>query len=235
MIRALSTVELGKYLLVNFFKYFISALIIISSFNALAFTPSASQIEQFKKLPKSQQQALAKQYGVDLSVITGAGQQNQVSAEQPPTIGERPSLSETEQNSKQVEKKPNTNKIRAFGYELFAGEPTTFMPSETSAVPDTYLVGRGDQLLINFYGKESASFEVVVDREGRINIPDLSPVQVAGLTFAEVKELIKVKVEQEVIGVKVFVSLGQLRSEAISDTPPLTNNACDTVVKDDTL
>jgi polysaccharide export outer membrane protein len=215
MIRALSTVELGKYLLVNFFKYFISALIIISSFNALAFTPSASQIEQFKKLPKSQQQALAKQYGVDLSVITGAGQQNQVSAEQPPTIGERPSPSETEQNSKQVEKKPNTNKIRAFGYELFAGEPTTFMPSETSAVPDTYLVGRGDQLLINFYGKESASFEVIVDREGRINIPDLSPVQVAGLTFAEVKELIKLKVEQEVIGVKAFVSLGQLRSMRI--------------------
>ncbi|MEH6555917.1 SLBB domain-containing protein, partial [Pseudoalteromonas tetraodonis] len=199
----------------NFFKYFISALIIISSFNALAFTPSASQIEQFKKLPKSQQQALAKQYGVDLSVITGAGQQNQINTEQPPTIGERPSPSETEENDKQVEKKPNTNKIKPFGYELFAGEPTTFMPSETSAVPDTYLVGRGEQLLINFYGKESASFEVIVDREGRINIPDLSPVQVAGLTFAEVKELIKLKVEQEIIGVKAFVSLGQLRSMRI--------------------
>lgn len=215
MIRAISIVELGKYLLVKFFKYFISALVLISSFNALAFTPNASQIEQFKKLPKSQQQALAKQYGVDLSVITGAGQQNQINTEQPPTIGERPSPSETEQNSKQVEKKPNTNKIKPFGYELFAGEPTTFMPSETSAVPDTYLVGRGDQLLINFYGKESASFEVIVDREGRISIPDLSPVQVAGLTFAEVKELIKLKVEQEVIGVKAFVSLGQLRSMRI--------------------
>ena len=215
MIRAISTVELGKYLLVKFFKYFISALILISSFNALAFTPNASQIEQFKKLPKSQQQALARQYGVDLSVITGAGQQNQVNAEQPPTIGERPSPSETEQNAKQVEKKPKTNEIKPFGYELFAGEPTTFMPSETSAVPDTYLVGRGDQLLINFFGKESASFEVIVDREGRINIPDLSPVQVAGLTFAEVKELIKLKVEQEVIGVKAFVSLGQLRSMRI--------------------
>ena len=86
------------------------------------------------------------------------------------------------------------------------------MPNESAPVPDTYLVGRGDQLLINFYGKESESFEVIVDREGRINIPDLSPVQVAGLTFAEVKELIKVKVEQEVIGVKAFVSLGKLRS-----------------------
>ncbi|WP_350655145.1 SLBB domain-containing protein [Pseudoalteromonas sp. D48-MNA-CIBAN-0056] len=197
----------------NFFKYFISALIIISSFNALAFTPSASQIEQFKKLPKSQQQALAKQYGVDLSVITGSSQSSNQPQVEEPTIG--PRLVQQEQAAKAEPSKQNPNTVKPFGYELFAGEPTTFMPSETSAVPDTYLVGRGDQLLINFYGKESASFEVIVDREGRINIPDLSPVQVAGLTFAEVKELIKVKVEQEVIGVKAFVSLGQLRSMRI--------------------
>ncbi|MDN3490957.1 SLBB domain-containing protein [Pseudoalteromonas sp. APC 3694] len=197
----------------NFFKYFISALIIISSFNALAFTPSASQIEQFKKLPKSQQQALAKQYGVDLSVITGSSQSSNQPQVEEPTIG--PRLVQQEQAAKAEPSKQNPNTVKPFGYELFAGEPTTFMPSETSAVPDTYLVGRGDQLLINFYGKESDSFEVIVDREGRINIPDLSPVQVAGLTFAEVKELIKVKVEQEVIGVKAFVSLGQLRSMRI--------------------
>ncbi len=213
MIRALSTVELGKYLLVNFFKYFISALIIISSFNALAFTPSASQIEQFKKLPKSQQQALAKQYGVDLSVITGSSQSSNQPQVEEPTIG--PRLVQQEQAAKAEPSKQNPNTVKPFGYDLFAGEPTTFMPNENAAVPDTYLVGRGDQLLINFYGKESASYEVIVDREGRINIPDLSPVQVAGLTFAEVKELIKLKVEQEVIGVKAFVSLGQLRSMRI--------------------
>jgi len=198
---------------VNVFKHLFSALVLICSFSALAFTPSASQIEQFKKLPKSQQQALAKQYGVDLSVITGSSQSSNQPQVEEPTIG--PRLVQQEQAAKAEPAKQNPNTVKPFGYELFAGEPTTFMPSETAAVPDTYLVGRGDQLLINFYGKESASFEVIVDREGRINIPDLSPVQVAGLTFAEVKELIKLKVEQEVIGVKAFVSLGQLRSMRI--------------------
>ncbi len=197
----------------NVFKHLFSALVLICSFSALAFTPSASQIEQFKKLPKSQQQALAKQYGVDLSVITGSSQSSNQPQVEEPTIG--PRLVQQEQAAKAEPAKQNPNTVKPFGYELFAGEPTTFMPSETAAVPDTYLVGRGDQLLINFYGKESASFEVIVDREGRINIPDLSPVQVAGLTFAEVKELIKLKVEQEVIGVKAFVSLGQLRSMRI--------------------
>ncbi|WP_076922955.1 SLBB domain-containing protein [Pseudoalteromonas sp. SK20] len=197
----------------NVFKHLFSALVLICSFSALAFTPSASQIEQFKKLPKSQQQALAKQYGVDLSVITGSSQSSNQPQVEEPTIG--PRLVQQEQAAKAEPAKQNPNTVKPFGYELFAGEPTTFMPSETAAVPDTYLVGRGDQLLINFYGKESDSFEVIVDREGRISIPNLSPVQVAGLTFAEVKELIKVKVEQEIIGVKVFVSLGQLRSMRI--------------------
>nr|WP_231615078.1 SLBB domain-containing protein [Pseudoalteromonas sp. SWN166] len=181
----------------------------------MAFTPTASQIEQFKKLPKAQQEALAKQYGVDLSTITGTNQSNnQNNTEQQNSIGER-AEPEKEKLTDEERFKPKADELKPYGYELFAGEPTTFMPSENAAVPDTYIVGPGDQLKINFYGKESNSYEVIVDREGRISIPDLSPVEVAGLTFAEIKELIKVKVEQEVIGVKAFVSLGQLRSMRI--------------------
>lgn len=208
-------VDLGKYLLVNVFKHLFSAFVFICSFSTLAFTPSASQIEQFKKLPKSQQEALAKQYGVDISTITGTNQSNdQNNTQQQNSIGER-TEPEREKLTDEERFKPKTDELKPYGYELFAGEPTTFMPSENAAVPDTYIVGPGDQLKINFYGKESDSFEVIVDREGRISIPDLSPVEIAGLTFAEIKELVKVKVEQEVIGVKAFVSLGQLRSMRI--------------------
>ncbi|WP_165741550.1 SLBB domain-containing protein [Pseudoalteromonas sp. Z1A6] len=197
------------------FTQFISAFILLCSFSTLAFTPTASQIEQFKKLPKAQQEALAKQYGVDVSTITGTNQSNnQNNTEQQNSIGER-AEPEKEKLTDEERFKPKADELKPYGYELFAGEPTTFMPSENAAVPDTYIVGPGDQLKINFYGKESDSFEVIVDREGRISIPDLSPVEVAGLTFAEIKELIKVKVEQEVIGVKAFISLGQLRSMRI--------------------
>ena len=180
----------------------------------MAFTPTASQLEQFKKLPKSQQEALAKQYGVDLSTITGSNQSNNQTPTDQPTIGEREEPQQAELSDDE-RFNPKKDELKPFGYSLFAGEPTSFMPNESAAVPDTYLVGPGDQLNINFYGKESESFEVKVDREGRISIPDLTPVQVAGLTFAEVKALINAKVEQEVIGVKAFVSLGQLRSMRI--------------------
>lgn len=192
-----------------FNRFLITLLFFFTAFS-WAFTPSASQIEQFKKLPKAQQEALAKQYGVDLSTITGSDS-GQIATKEESTLQAR---AQTEQAPLSDEErfKPKKDELKPFGYELFAGEPTTFMPNENAAVPDTYLIGRGDQLNINFYGKESESHEVVVDREGRISIPNLSPVQVAGLTFSEVKELIKAKVQQEIIGIKAFVSIGKLRS-----------------------
>ncbi|MGO2477309.1 MAG: SLBB domain-containing protein [Pseudoalteromonas sp.] len=196
------------------FYRFLTAVILFMSVSALAFTPSAAQIEQFKKLPKAQQEALAKQYGVDLSSITGAGGSDKSQKEEQNTIQPRQQIEE-EPLTDEERFKPKEDEIKPFGYELFAGEPTTFMPSENAAVPETYLIGRGDQLNINFYGKESESYEVIVDREGRISIPNLSPVQVAGLTFGEVKQLVKKKVEQEIIGIQAFVSLGQLRSMRI--------------------
>lgn len=210
-------VELGMYLLVKVLTYFFSAFLLLCSLSTLAFTPTASQIEQFKKLPKAQQEALAKQYGVDVSTITGTNQSNdQNNTQQQGSIGERTESENEEEKSINEERfKPKTDELKPYGYELFAGEPTSFIPSENAAVPDTYTVGPGDQLKINLYGKESDSFDVIVDREGRLSIPDLSPVEVAGLTFAEIKELVKAKVEQEVIGVKAFVSLGQLRSMRI--------------------
>ena len=192
------------------FKRLFITFLLLTSASVLAFTPTAAQIEQFKKLPRAQQEALARQYGVDLSTITGkkssTDQIEQESTIQPRLEQEKEQLTDEERFA------PKVDEVKPFGYDLFAGEPTSFMPSENAAVPDTYLIGRGDTLNINFYGKESESYEVVVDREGRISIPNLSPVQVAGLTFAEVKELIKAKVEQEVIGIKAFVSVGKLSS-----------------------
>ncbi|KPZ66996.1 MULTISPECIES: SLBB domain-containing protein [unclassified Pseudoalteromonas] len=192
------------------FKRLFLTFLFLTTSSVLAFTPTAAQIEQFKKLPKAQQEALARQYGVDLSTITGKTTSEE-SLEVESTI--QPRLEKEEEQLTDEERfAPKESEVEPFGYDIFAGEPTSFMPTENAAVPDTYLIGRGDELNINFYGKESESYDLTVDREGRINIPNLSPVQVAGLTFMEVKELIKAKVEQEVIGVKAFVSVGRLRS-----------------------
>ncbi|OUL57625.1 SLBB domain-containing protein [Pseudoalteromonas ulvae] len=198
----------------KFLSLIFSTLVLIGTINsAYAASPTPQQLEQFKKLPKSQQKVLAKQYGIDLDSLN-----KKLSGDEPgsgvdtQTVFPRIEELDTEEEKLDKKFKPEVEELKPFGYELFAGEPMSFTPSETAAVPDTYIVGRGDEFQINLYGKENQMYDVAVDREGRLAIPDLTPVHVAGLSFAEVKELIKTKITQEIIGVKAFVSLGKLRS-----------------------
>ncbi|MEO2280265.1 SLBB domain-containing protein [Pseudoalteromonas pernae] len=204
----------------KFLKLIIITYVLVSSALLQAQTrqPTEAQIEQFKKLPKSQQEAIAKKYGIDLNVL---GQSNDASA---PSLENTPSVLERRNNEsgmltdsevlllEEQRFKPKGEELKPFGYELFAGEPTTFMPTEGALVPDSYTVGPGDSLNVTLYGKQNSSQEVIVDREGLITISGLSPVQVAGMQYVEVKKLIQAKVEEEIIGAQAFVSMGRLRS-----------------------
>ena len=140
----------GKYLLVNLFKHFLSTFLLFCSFTALSFSPTAMQLEQFKKLPKSQQEALAKQYGIDISDFRNAQPNTNDTSNEKSSISERPEKL-PEKLTDEERFNPVTANVKPFGYSLFAGEPSTFMPNETASVPDEYLIGRGDQFLINFY------------------------------------------------------------------------------------
>ncbi|MFY8273980.1 SLBB domain-containing protein [Pseudoalteromonas sp. SSDWG2] len=200
------------------FKTYLSAfsaiLILLYSGIAQSLTPSPAQIEQFKKLPRAQQEALARQYGVDLGSITGSNSSNgNASPEAAKTIGERNVYGEEPVAQTPEQKfKPKEQALQPFGYDIFAGEPSSFMPSENAPVPDDYIVRPGDEVQISLYGKESGTYDVSIDRSGRLSIPNLAPVQVAGMTFKELKSLVSEKVSNEMIGVKAFVSLGQLHS-----------------------
>jgi protein involved in polysaccharide export with SLBB domain len=118
-----------------------------------------------------------------------------------PTAEETPNQRETD-----------TDDLTQFGYDLFAGSPTTFAPVTEIPVPVNYVIGPGDQIHIQFFGKESNSYDLYVTRNGLLQIPELGPISVAGQSFDEVKAEISERVSEQMIGVKVFLSLGELRS-----------------------
>ena len=73
--------------------------------------------------------------------------------------------------------------LKPFGYDLFEGEPITFAPVSDIQVPVDYIVGPGDTLVIQLYGNEPQTYELTVERDGRINFPKLGPIMVSGMTF----------------------------------------------------
>ena len=189
-------------------------IVVLFSCTALAFTPTAEQIEQFKKLPKAEQEALAKQYGINLSSLNNMTNISQDVENADNSVKPRNINIPLEENKKD-KFDPTEEPLKPFGYELFSGEPSTFMQVDNVSVPADYIIGRGDTINVNLYGKESASHTLVVDNEGHFTIPDFSPIQVAGVTYSEFKELIKNKISQEAIGLNVFVSMAELRSMRI--------------------
>lgn len=195
------------------------AIFLLNSFlysaaHAQSVSPTKQQIEQFKKLPKAQQQVLAKKYGLDMSLLSDSNRSSsEVVTDEPSVLPRDPFATSQEQFTIEEERyKPKEESIEPFGYELFSGQPTSFAPTENALVPDTYLVGAGDTISVNFFGKETLSEEVTIDREGRLSISNLKPVTVAGMEYRDVVNLIKAKVKNEMIGTDVFVSMGKTRT-----------------------
>ncbi len=102
--------------------------------------------------------------------------------------------------------------LKPFGYDLFEGYPSTFAPATDIPVPDDYILGPGDSFDVQIYGRDPATYNLDVDRDGRVQFPKLGPISVAGLTFDRARALIEGRVRKQMIGNQVSVSLGDLRT-----------------------
>ncbi|MCC2606163.1 SLBB domain-containing protein [Planctobacterium marinum] len=200
-----------------------TAFIVNAQYNQ---APTAQQIEQFKRLPVQQQRILAQQLGMDYSMIqsylSGSGAASQPNIDTTDTtvyprgtefdeLGNPVSYEDPIARFLKIE----SQELKPYGYELFAGSPSTFAPATDSPVPANYLLGIGDTLEIQIYGKENKNYTLQVDREGLIVIPSMSPLNVAGLTFSEAKTFISAEISRYLLGVESHVSMGQLRSMRI--------------------
>jgi polysaccharide biosynthesis/export protein len=102
--------------------------------------------------------------------------------------------------------------LKPFGYDLFEGEPSTFAPVSDIQVPSDYAIGPGDNLEIQLYGNAPATYSLTVGRDGRINFPKLGPISVNGMSFQSARAEIERRVSQQLIGTRVSVAMGDLRS-----------------------
>ena len=204
--------------MINIIRHFLIAFLLLAApLDLFAQQVSAQQIEQFKKLPKSQQQALAKSMGVDLNAIEA---QLSGSSEKNPPINTP--IVTREVNVLKAKGDEETEKAEAifkalprFGLDVFANEPSTFTPVMDIAIPEGYILGTGDSVSIQVFGKENREMQLTINREGQLVFPNLGPIRVAGLTFSELKSFVVSKIKQKIIGVDVVVSLAELRSMRI--------------------
>lgn len=122
---------------------------------------------------------------------------------------------ETKAPAAKTEITPATLKV--FGAELFESTGLSFEPNLTIASPKNYIIGVGDEIIVDIYGLSESTKKLKVSTEGMIRFPNLGPIKVAGLTIEDAQVKIQkqaAKVYTTMVGgnTKVLVSLGQIRS-----------------------
>lgn len=194
----------------NIYLYALVAFVLIAP--AHAAKPTAAQIAQFKSMPKAQQEALARQMGVDLSAIDLPGSNNNKVQVQPETQVNR-NVSQDEYAARLAAQNTGKDKtLKPFGYDLFASSSASFAPPTNLPVPANYIMGPGDSIRVQLFGKVNDQYELQVNNEGVIEVPNLGPMSVVGLTYSELKQKLTARYSEQVIGVTPNISMGELRT-----------------------
>ncbi len=208
-------------------KRYISALILVGLFHtslAYAANPDLSQARQLcnNATPAQKQAARAAGYDVDSLCASlrnqVANSTNQINIQTPAVLprefkDENKLGLEKNKHQKTSEKIAKVDQpLKKFGYSLFAGEPTTYTPVGNIPVPANYIVGPGDLVRVQLYGKENQSYELQVGRDGALQFPELGPIYVSGLSYDELKARLNEQIQEQIIGVQANISMGELRS-----------------------
>lgn len=99
-----------------------------------------------------------------------------------------------------------------FGYDLFDQEADSFKPGTDIPVPTDYVLGPGDKVEVQLFGKENRRLVLTVTRDGILQFPQLGPIGVAGMSFDDVRAMLEAQVAESMIGVQASVTMGKLRS-----------------------
>jgi protein involved in polysaccharide export with SLBB domain len=102
--------------------------------------------------------------------------------------------------------------LQVYGRQLFDEVPSTFAPMDRIPVPDDYVIGPGDELLIRVWGKIDFDSNATVDRNGQISIPKVGVLNVAGLRYEHLGNYLRAAVGTLYKGFELNVSLGRLHS-----------------------
>lgn len=99
--------------------------------------------------------------------------------------------------------------LRQFGYDTLRAGPVA--PPPLGAVPDGYVLGRDDEVVVVLRGRARAAHRVRIGRDGLLVLPDLAPIPAAGRTLRDLRAELAERANRELGGSEAFVSIGEIR------------------------
>ena len=105
-----------------------------------------------------------------------------------------------------------TSGKRVFGRDIFNNKNLTFEPVMNIATPQNYVIGPGDQVIIDVYGDTQKSDQLKVSPDGDVVVPGYGPIRVSGLSVSAAQSRISKALGTYYASSEVKVTLGQTRT-----------------------
>ena len=107
---------------------------------------------------------------------------------------------------------PATAGRRVFGRDIFNNKSLTFEPVMNIATPQNYVLGPGDQVIVDIFGASQESNTLTVSPDGDVTVPDFGPIHVSGLSVAAAQKRIRSRLGGYFESSDIKVSVGQTRT-----------------------
>lgn len=78
-----------------------------------------------------------------------------------------------------------SQELKIFGLDIFESSEMTFEPSLNVATPENYVLGPGDEIIIDVYGASETTYQQVISPDGNIIVSGVGPISLAGVTVEE--------------------------------------------------
>jgi protein involved in polysaccharide export with SLBB domain len=102
--------------------------------------------------------------------------------------------------------------IVQFGYDVFQQSVSTFAPVTDVPVGPDYVVGPGDSFTVTVWGRINAQYNVTVNRNGEVALPEVGVLKVSGMTLAEFEAYLQDQFSRKYTDFKMAVTMGRLRT-----------------------
>ena len=104
-------------------------------------------------------------------------------------------------------------KLRRFGSEVFAlgSGNADRLPTDLPAGPD-YVLGPGDNLIVNLWGGQASRLSRTIDRQGQISLPEAGTIPIGGLNITHAEAAIAEALGTQFKNEHVEISLGRVRT-----------------------
>lgn len=110
-----------------------------------------------------------------------------------------------------------------FGHNLFTSRNLSFEPSSNLATPVNYRLGPGDEVIIDIWGASENTIRQTISPEGSIQVKDLGPVHLNGMTVKEANSFLQREFSKIYSGIggnepnsQIRLTLGDVRTIQIN-------------------